>query len=278
MSDKPLILVTNDDGICSAGLSSVVSALLPLGEVVVAAPHVQQTSTGRAHIMLKDTGIIEETVITLPDGNPYKSYSVHGSPALCTIFGVANLCERIPDLVVSGINYGNNVGSTLSNSGTIGAALEASGLGIPALAVSLDTTKDLLFTKENVDDKDYFSKAGEVTYIWAKKILDYTLKGINPNLPEGVNPDWIRFINVNVPQGLKDTKGYEWTFSDPEKFYTYTNLIGRDITKPYTFDCDMLRDKEKYTPGSDLYALFVLEKVSVTPLSSDLTRQEGHRY
>lgn len=275
---KPLILIVNDDGIQSEGIASVVSSVLPLGDVVVAAPHVQQTSTGRAHVPLPDTGIIEKTEITLRDGTKYPAYAVHGTPALCTIFGAANVCERMPDLVISGINYGTNVGATLTNSGTVGAALEASGIGIPAIATSLDTTKEMLFSHGNVSDKDYFTKAAEVTAIWAKKVLDYTLKGVDPGLPEGMDPEWIRLINVNIPQGLIDTNDYCITFADPIKFYEYSGIIGRDISKPYTFDCDMVRDASRYTEGSDLHAVYVLGKVSVTPLSADLTRQVGNRF
>ena len=130
-----LILVTNDDGIQSPGLWAAAGALLPLGRVVIAAPREQQTSTGRSLPVSSDGRILAYPLEIA--GQTLEAYSVGGTPAQAVLHAVLEILPERPDLVVSGINYGENVGSGVTISGTVGAALEAGALGIPALAVSL---------------------------------------------------------------------------------------------------------------------------------------------
>ncbi|MEW6218284.1 MAG: 5'/3'-nucleotidase SurE [Thermodesulfobacteriota bacterium] len=135
------ILITNDDGIHAPGLVALWTALAPRHQVRVVAPDSEQSAVGHAislHTPLR--------VRRLPGdaGDPW--LAVSGTPADCVKIAVAELLERPPDLVVSGVNRGPNVGINLLYSGTVSAATEAGILGIPALAVSLDTYEDVDFS------------------------------------------------------------------------------------------------------------------------------------
>ena len=123
----------------SPGLWAVAAGLADLGEIVISAPREQASGTGRSVPVTSD-GRIER--IHLPiDGHDFLAYAVGGTPAQAVLHAVLEFLPRRPDLVVSGINYGENVGSGVTISGTVGAALEAAALGIPALAVSLQVAQ-----------------------------------------------------------------------------------------------------------------------------------------
>jgi 5'-nucleotidase len=128
----PLILVTNDDGIDSAGLRALVVAMSGLGEVVVVAPDKQWSGAGRS-MPPGVSGKITPASNGIEDLCE-RAYAVDTSPALTVVHAVTELLPRLPDLVVSGINYGLNVSTDITVSGTVGAALEAAAFGIPALA------------------------------------------------------------------------------------------------------------------------------------------------
>ncbi len=136
-SERPLILFTNDDGIGSPGLWTVVDAFCDLGDVLVVAPREQQSGTGRS-MPVTSSGRIHKEQRTIM-GTIRDVYSVEGTPAQAVQHGVFELSDRLPALCVSGINYGENTGNGVTISGTVGAALEAASLGIPAIAVSQQT-------------------------------------------------------------------------------------------------------------------------------------------
>ena len=133
---RPLILVTNDDGIESRGLWAAVEAVLPLGEVFVVAADRQWSGGGRS-MPPYVTGALQRVARSV-HGVQVTAYAVDASPALTVVHGVLELAPRPPALVVSGINYGTNLGTEVTISGTVGAALEGGAFGIPSLAVSLD--------------------------------------------------------------------------------------------------------------------------------------------
>lgn len=273
MSKKPLILITNDDGINSEGIAMVASSVASLGDIAIVAPNIQQTSAARSQPLNDDTGIIEETLVVLPDGKKEKGYAVHGSPSFCTIFGIANVIKRKPDLLISGINLGLNVGSNVTISGTIGAALEANCLGVPSIAISVETDLESIYSHDG--HKADFSLAGKVCTIWAKRVLDYTFYH---KIPEGIKdmePDWLKFININVPLDCKNEFDYEWTCLDSQGYYSYLGLEGRDVTKPFSRQVTTVINKDTMKENGDICALFIKKKISVTPLSADLTRTNG---
>ena len=133
MKKKPLILVTNDDGISAPGIRTLISIMNKIGEVVVVAPDSPQSAMGHA-ITINST--LECSEVKFGKG-PQKEYSCSGTPADCVKLGINELLERKPDICVSGINHGSNSSINVIYSGTMSAAIEASIEGIPAIGFSL---------------------------------------------------------------------------------------------------------------------------------------------
>lgn len=165
------ILVTNDDGIDSAGISALVSAMRRIGDVVVVAPDRQQSAVGHA---LTVASPLRATPFHR-DGEVF-GWAINGTPADCVKLGVSTLLERRPDMVVSGINHGSNTSVNAIYSGTVSAATEGTLMGIPSMAVSLAT----------FDHSADMSLAADVAYDVATRLLDL-------KLPAGT------LLNVNVP-------------------------------------------------------------------------------
>ena len=141
---KLQILLTNDDGIRSPGLWAAAESFSSLGFVTVAAPRDQSSGMGRSLPSTSD-GIIKKETVEV-GGKSWVVYAVGGTPAQAVQHGVLEIMEDKPDLVVSGINYGENVASGITISGTVGAALEGASFGIPSLAISLQTKAGLHFS------------------------------------------------------------------------------------------------------------------------------------
>jgi 5'-nucleotidase len=133
-----LILLTNDDGIMAPGIVAAYRELVKLGEVHVIAPETVQSATGHG-ITLKTPLLTNEVRIE----NGFTGIAVDGRPADCVKVAVSQLMPRMPDLVVSGINSGANVGINVIYSGTVAAAIEAAFLGLPAVALSLYLRNDV---------------------------------------------------------------------------------------------------------------------------------------
>lgn len=127
----PLIVLTNDDGIGSPGLMALKQALDPLGDVSIVAPDQNRSGAARS-ITMHSSLWVEE--VALPDGSV--GYSTDGTPVDCVRMAALGLLHRTPDLIVSGINLGENLGDDITYSGTVAAALEGIMLGIPAIALS----------------------------------------------------------------------------------------------------------------------------------------------
>jgi 5'-nucleotidase len=181
MFKKPLILVTNDDGITAPGIRALISVMNELGDVVVVAPDSPQSAMGHA-ITINST--LHCDSIKIDDG-PQIEYSCSGTPADCIKMGVNEILKRKPDICVSGINHGSNSSINVIYSGTMSAALEASIEGIPAIGFSL------LDYRWNADFNAIKS--------FIKKI---TLTAIKEGIPKG------NALNVNFPKLKKsDIKG-----------------------------------------------------------------------
>ena len=181
MSKKPLILVTNDDGITAPGIRALISVMNELGDVVVVAPDSTQSAMGHA-ITINST--LHCDSIKIDDG-PQIEYSCSGTPADCIKMGVNEILKRKPDICVSGINHGSNSSINVIYSGTMSAAIEASIEGIPSIGFSL------LDYKWNADFESIKS--------FIKKI---TIEAMKQGIPKG------NALNVNFPK-LKegDIKG-----------------------------------------------------------------------
>ncbi|WP_290701663.1 5'/3'-nucleotidase SurE [Lacinutrix sp.] len=177
-NNKPLILVTNDDGITAPGIHALVNVMKTIGDVVVVAPDSPQSGMGHA-ITLDSTLHIEKIHIETGD---YDAYSCSGTPADCVKIAVNEILDRRPDLVVSGINHGSNSSINVIYSGTMSAAIEAGIEGIPAIGFSL---------------LDYSWNAN---FEYSKPYIKTIVKNVlNEELSEGI------VLNVNIPNLEQNT-------------------------------------------------------------------------
>ena len=180
MSDKPLILVTNDDGITAPGIRALIEVMNELGDVYVVAPDSPQSGMGHA-ITLDSTLHIEKLT---KDEERQAEYSCSGTPADCVKLAVNEILDRKPDLCVSGINHGSNSAINVIYSGTMSAAIEAGIEGIPSIGFS---------SLDHSWNADFESLKQYVKTI-AKNVLEN-------GLPDGV------VLNVNFPKdGIKGIK------------------------------------------------------------------------
>ncbi len=136
-----LVLLTNDDGISAIGLLALKQAIAQVAEVMVVAPDHNWSAAGHAKTMHKPLRV---TPTTMADGSP--AYSSSGAPSDCVALAVLGLAERMPDLVISGINHGCNLGTDITYSGTVTAAMEGVISGIRSMAVSLNPNAGTDFT------------------------------------------------------------------------------------------------------------------------------------
>lgn len=256
VADKalPLILVTNDDGIRSPGLQAAVEAVLPLGELIIAAPRWQQTSAGRSLPALF-TGRIYGEMITVGD-RQMPAFAVEGSPAQVVQHAVLELAPRLPDLVVSGINYGENIGNGVTVSGTVGAALEAATFGIVGLAASLGVEKQL-----------HMSHSMEVSFATAVHFTAYFAQLLlSQEMPFDVD-----LLKLDVPASATPETPWRLTRVSRQRHFVPIASQNRALTMPSPIDYEQAIQPEQLEPDSDIYAFVVDQVVSVAPLSFDLT-------
>ncbi len=239
---KPLILVTNDDGITAQGIITLKTIAAQIGDVVVVAPDKPQSGMGHAitiHSTLRVTAFNSSSGLT--------EYACSGTPVDCVKLAVSKLLPRKPDLVISGINHGSNSSINVIYSGTMSAAVEGAIEGIPSIGFSLS---------------NYASDANfEVCEKWVKKIINHVLlhsmdKGVclNVNFPD-VPAESIKGIKV-----ARQAKAY-WV----EKFDERTD----PSNKTYYWLTGYLHNPDEGS-DTDEYAL-ANNFVSVVPIQFDLT-------
>lgn len=173
---KPVILVTNDDGVMAPGIRHLVSFMLELGEVVVVAPDKPQSGMGHAVTIGSPLRLEKITV----DGG-HDEYSCSGTPVDCVKLAVNKVLHRKPDLLVSGINHGSNASINVIYSGTMSAAIEGAMEDIPSIGFSL---LDYSFDADFVSGKKF-----------VQQIAKHVLK---QGLPKGI------CLNVNIPAVAED--------------------------------------------------------------------------
>ena len=233
------ILVTNDDGVRSEGIHALAEALKPLGQVIVVAPQTEASAIGHALTLRRPL-----RMEMLSDG----VYEVDGTPTDCVNIAISQLYKprngKLPDLVVSGINKGYNLGDDVTYSGTVAGALEGALLGIPSIAVSM----------ERCADGYDFSAAALAGARAAESVLAHGLTQRT-------------FLNINVPR--RPPLGVRVTFQakrnhvtviaqrlDPRDRPYYWIEEGQDEWEPH--------DRSDYQAVKDGY-------ISITPLQPDLT-------
>jgi len=241
---KPLILVTNDDGITAPGIRTLIELMQAIGDVVVVAPDSPQSGMG--HAITLDSTLYSKKMLDT-DNSGTVAYSCSGTPADCVKLALQELLDRKPDICVSGINHGSNASINVIYSGTMSAAIEAGIEGIPAIGFSL--------CDYNWDAD--FSQAG--TFI--QTIVHQALEN---GMPKGV------VLNVNIPsiaknelKGLKICRQAKANWK--EKFDKRTSPMGRD----YYW---LTGEFELLDAGEDT-DIFALSKgyISVVPTQFDLT-------
>jgi 5'-nucleotidase len=247
---KPLIVLTNDDGIKSPGLRAAAQAVMDLGDVLIVAPRQQQSSMGRSFIGDGKSRAMKYVL----GGKAVQAYAVTTSPAPTARHAILLIADRKPSLVISGINYGENLGSGITISGTVGAALEAASLGVPAMAVSLATSIEYHMSHSKKID---FSVAARYVRKFAKQIL---ARGI----PRGAD-----LININVPKEPRASVGWRWTRASRESYF-HSTIKKTARGKKFT-GYDVKVDFETLEDDSDIHAVMNEGVVSVSPLTLDLT-------
>jgi 5'-nucleotidase len=250
-----LILVTNDDGVLSPGLRAAAESVSGLGDLLIAAPRAQQTGMSRALPGGEKVGIIEERTILI-HGEPHPAYGIHASPALAIVHAILELAPRKPDLCISGINYGENIGLTISASGTVGAALEASVFRIPALAISREAPLRL-HRAPDYGDLDW-KTAQYVTRLMASKVLQR-------GLPQGVD-----MLNINVPDGATPQTEVRTTVQSQQAHVYFSAPGPRDFARGFALPLIKTVDELTLEPDSDITALLYDRVVSVSPLTARL--------
>lgn len=231
------ILVSNDDGVYAKGIRILANQLSQLGKVTIVAP--DRNRSGASNSLTLDTPlrmrVLEENVV-----------SVEGTPTDCVHFALTGLLDHQPDLVISGINEGSNLGDDVLYSGTVAAAMEGRFLGFPAIAISLVGKT---------------ANHYETAAVIAKRLIEHL---IGDPLPADT------ILNVNVPDlPLSGIKGFE-----------VTRLGKRHLAEPIKADVDprghpiywigAAGAEEDAGPGTDFHAI-KMNKVSVTPIRIDLT-------
>ena len=235
------ILVTNDDGVSSAGLRALADAMRKLGTVCIVAPEREQGAVGHSitlHKPLRLSRIAKDV------------YAVNGTPSDCVVLAVTQLFRKPPDLVVSGINRGVNLGDDVTYSGTVSAALEGTLLGVPSLAISQEGTRNFQF---------------KTAAYYARQIARTVLER---GLPEET------FLNVNIPDRLRASiPGVRLTSLSRRRF---ENPVVEKVDprgRRYYWIAGTRISWERHPP-SDHEALRQ-GMVSITPLHIDVTHYQA---
>lgn len=242
------ILVTNDDGVESDGLIVLAEALRALGEVTVVAP--EGDRSGVSHSIT-----IRHTVTAIPvEGRTVPTFACSGTPADCVVLGAFELCGGKPDVVVSGINRGANLGDDTNYSGTVAGAMEGVMVGAQAIAVSLAATWP------KVDNLHRWETAASIA-------CELTAELARKPLPPP------RLLNVNVPNVARDQlRGILYTAQGRKRYHDRVARESRDGKSGYYWIWGTF-DKSQIGQGTDLEAL-EQGYASVTPMSADRTDYE----
>jgi 5'-nucleotidase len=237
LTTRPLILVTNDDGVSAPGITAVSEALREVADVVVAAPDRERSATSHSISLDRPLRVDE-----LQPG----VFSIDGTPVDCVYLALLHLVPRRPDLCVSGINNGYNLGSDVFYSGTVAGALEAALRDIPAIALSLERQRP----------QDFGHAAA-----FARSLVAEVLARGERAIPAGA------LLNVNLPAG--PIAGYEVTRLG-KRVYRDQVSVREDLRGRAYYWIGGPEEEGSDIPGSDCTA--VRERLaSITPLALDLT-------
>jgi 5'-nucleotidase len=249
------ILITNDDGVTSSGLQAAYEAVKDLGETYVVAPATQQSAVGRSMTLFEPLRVAR---LSFSDTT---AYSVNGTPTDSVIIGMFVILDRKPDLVISGINIGENLSAeAATTSGTIGAALEAANQGVPAIAVSMRVE----------DEGDKFVDTGRLrSYAAAQHVI----RRLAQCVLAGEMPPGADVLNVNIPcDATIDTPVIATRLARQmykTRVHHRQDPRGRSY---YWIDGTVIEDAAE---GTDLHVMLKKGQISVTPLTLDMTAKAG---
>ena len=239
------ILISNDDGIYSGGIRALVEGLVDENEVCVVAPDRERSATGHSLTLHRPLRLDEETHLEKVKA----AYSTDGTPSDCVKIAIGAILKEPPEIVLSGINHGPNMGSDVLYSGTVSAAMEGAIFNIPSIAISLADHKP-----------QDFSSA--VAFI--KKLLKF--------IPQVKFPDRT-LLNINVPAlPLSEIAGIEITTLGvrPYNDYFVKRIDPRGRTY-YWLAGEAIEENE--LPGTDVYAVRN-NQISITPVTIHMTNQK----
>ena len=245
-------LISNDDGVTASGILAAKKAVEDLCDTCIVAPETQQSGIGHALTLYEPLRLNKHV---LRDGSI--GYGISGTPTDAVTIGLFELLDEKPDIMISGINTGFNLGQAeLTTSGTLGAAIEAASFGIPSIAISQEVARDDIKC-ENGEVEIDFDFAGKML----KKLTKIVLK---KGFPEGID-----LLNVNIPANPVNEE-FEVVKLGKRM---YTPVIDKRLDprgKPYYWINGDLYEGDG--PGSDSYELRKEHKTTVTPLKIDLTK------
>ncbi len=239
------ILLSNDDGIDAPGLHALAAALKGRAELFIVAPEREQSAVGHAITIHNPLKVSERYYNDTRFG-----YAVSGTPADCVKLALSSLLPWKPDLLVSGVNQGANLGTDIIYSGTVSAATEGTLLGVPSVAISVDSYKRTA----------HFATAAQV----ALELIDF--------LPEFDMPPGT-LLNVNVPDSeKKDIRGWRLTFQGRTRYVEkYVERIDPRGNMYYWIDGDLVEQEEEAHAD---YRAVKNGYVSITPIHFDVTNYE----
>ena len=238
----PRILVTNDDGVHSEGIRALAESLAGLGDVTIVAPIQEASAVGHA-LTLRRPLRIEAIAPSV--------YAVDGTPTDCVNIAITHVLQQKPDLIVSGINKGWNLGDDVTYSGTVAGALEGALLEIPSIAVST----------ARINDESEYGPSAEAAFLAAKAVLERGLPRFT-------------LLNINVPFG--PNRGFKVTVQAKRNHVTVVSERMDPRHRPYYWIEEgenhwEFQDHSDYQAVSDGY-------VSITPLQPDMTAHGAFAY
>lgn len=252
----PRILVTNDDGVHSPGLLAAIQAVCSFAKVMVAAPLTQQTGMGRAQCGNPQSRF--ETIPLAVCGKTFEALACDAAPARVISHFMTVFPDSMPDLLISGINYGENFGITITGSGTVGAAIEGAVRGIPSIAVSLAAPvhQHYSYAEKDWDGAIYFLRY-------------FTELALAKGFPKGAD-----ILKIEVPEGA--TPATKWRVAR----LSHSRYYGRNFNKP-TVHTLLGEGESAIIPSpnepndTDRFATSVDKVVALTPLQLDSTAHEA---
>jgi 5'-nucleotidase len=232
------IMLTNDDGIQASGIRTLEKHLRAAGhELLIVAPDRERSAASHSITLRKDLRLKEIG---------HQEYSVDGTPVDCVVVATQRILKEKVDLVISGINAGQNMGEDVLYSGTVAAALEASLFGIPGIAVSINSYKD-----------QKFDTGAE----WMVRLLDLGVTSLIPQ--QGI-------LNINFPNtGLEDIKGIRLTTTGHRRYYNFITITG-EFSDGFSYRVGGEMPSWDIQKGTDAEAV-AEGYISITPLGMTLT-------